>query len=160
MLTFIFYLTNNSQLFAFFAVLNIMKKAFTILITVVFLSLGIQVSIDRHFCGGKLSAVKVSLTGEKATCGMEHCDSHINNQISLTSKCCDDQMSFLTGSDNYFPEYFQVDKPLPDNQVIYFQNILLTDSQSFDSNCSNGIFPPGKNIHSRLTQPDICVFRI
>jgi hypothetical protein len=137
-----------------------MKKAITILITVIFLTSLIHFSIGHHYCGGNLAAVKVSLTGEKATCGFEHGDSHRNNQISLTSKCCDDHTSFLTGNDNYYPEYFQVDKPLPDHQVLYFQNILLSESQSFDSNCSNSIFPPGKNIHSRLTQPDICVFRI
>lgn len=138
-----------------------MKKAITILITVIFLTSLTQFSIGHHYCGGNLAAVKVSLTGEKATCGIEHGDSHSSNQILFSSGCCEDEMLSFFGYNNSIPEYFQITKPLPEKQAIYFQNILLTDSQSFDSNCSNGcIFPPGKNIHSRLTQPDICVFRI
>ena len=137
-----------------------MKTIFSILITFLILISGMQVSIDHHYCGGNLAAVKVSLTGEKATCGMEQRDSHSSNQILFTSKCCKDEMLFLSWNNNYFSEYFQIDKPLPDNKVIYFQNILLSESQSFDSNYFNGVFPPGKNFHSRLTQSDICVFRI
>ena len=140
--------------------LYVMKKVLTILITIVFLASGLQVSIDRHYCSGNLASVKVSLTGEKATCGMEKDDSDCSNQLVFGSKCCDDQMSSVSGNNNYCPVYFQISKPLPQKQVIYFQNILISEIQSFDLNFHNNVFPPGGNFISRLTQPDICVFRI
>ncbi|MGQ9620132.1 MAG: HYC_CC_PP family protein [Bacteroidales bacterium] len=137
-----------------------MKKAVTILITLVFFTYGMHISIDRHFCGGKLAAVKVSLTGEKASCGMEHGDSPCGNNLTLKSKCCEDQVLTLSGNSNYFPEYFRTVEPLKNYQVKNNQIIFSTEVRLSGSNTPINVFPPGKNLLYRHSQPGICVFRI
>jgi hypothetical protein len=137
-----------------------MKKVITILIAAIFLASSLQLSIDRHYCGGFLAAVKVSLTGEKASCGMKVADTDYSNQQSINAKCCEDQMFFLSLKSNYFPEYLQINKPIHQIQVVYFQNFILSESQLINSNISLNVLPPGEISQHRLSQPDICVFRI
>jgi hypothetical protein len=137
-----------------------MKKAFNIILSVVFLASGLQVSIDRHYCSGTLFATKISLTGLKASCGMEQPGSKCNNQTVFDSKCCEDVMTSFTLNNNFFPEYFQFDKPFPANHVLSFLNIELSENSFLNPGNSNRIFPPGENLQKRLAQSEICVFRI
>ncbi len=52
-----------------------MRKLFGIMFSVMLLVPGIKISLDRHFCCGKLADVKISISGKPATCGMEE-DNH------------------------------------------------------------------------------------
>jgi hypothetical protein len=137
-----------------------MKKVLTILIAAIFLASSLQLSIDRHYCGGYLAAVKVSLTGEKASCGMKVAVEDYSNQLSINTKCCEDQMFLLSLKSNYCPEYLQINKIIPHIQKMVFQNILLSESQLINLNVFLSVLPPGKISQNRLNQPDICVFRI
>jgi hypothetical protein len=137
-----------------------MKKAFTILISVLFLASGLRVSIDRHYCGGSLSETKISLTGARASCGMETAGDNWSRQLVYDSGCCEDQMSSFTLSNNFFPESFQIEKPFPSRQVMIFQSVILSENGFLNNGYFNIIFPPWVKQQDRLTQPDICVFRI
>jgi hypothetical protein len=137
-----------------------MRKALTIIISAIFLASGLQVSIDKHYCGGNLVATKVSLTGVKASCGMENADFRCSSHLIFDSKCCEDQMLNLALNNNFFPEYFHLDKPLPGKQVLSFQNIILSENKFSNLNFPSNVLPPGENIQNWLTQAEICVFRI
>jgi hypothetical protein len=151
---------NVSQLFLFFGVQFEMKRVITILILLLFLASGLPVTMARHYCCGMLADVTISLNGEKASCGMEQNNYHFRNQLTLSSKCCEDQLSSFTVNNNYFPEYFHINKPLPEKHIIYLYTNLLICSQLINSKLSINVFPPGENLISGLKQPDICVFRI
>ena len=137
-----------------------MKKVFAILSSVVFIASFLRVSIDSHFCYGNLAATKISLNGEKASCGMRTTDAYNSDQVSFDSKCCEDQMSFLTLNNNFLPEYFNVEKPFPVKHVMIFHNILLSEYGFLIPDSSNSVFPPGEYSPKWLTSPEICVFRI
>jgi hypothetical protein len=49
-----------------------MKKVLILLIAVILAVSGMQISLDRHYCGGQLADVRVSVTGKLASCGMEN----------------------------------------------------------------------------------------
>ncbi len=136
-----------------------MKKVFTILISVAFIVSGLYLSIDRHYCNGNLAAVKVSLTGDKASCGMARTFTKTGNLPAFGSKCCEDKILFLSAIDNFFPEFLQISGPFAVKQVIFFDR-LLSEYHLSNATFSGYDFPPGKFIIYRLSQPDICVFRI
>ena len=73
---------------------------------VVVLMIGLHLSFDSHFCGGTLADVKFSMTGEKASCGMEtEPNSFSPSGISLTPVCCKDDLTTLTTDSNYSPSF-------------------------------------------------------
>ena len=136
-----------------------MKKVFSILIALIFLVSGMQITMSRHFCGGKLAEVKISFSGEKGSCGMVHNDDQGKNELAYDVKCCEDFQSKLTVTNNYFPQFFQINTVQSDNQTIFFRNTLHSEIQIKNSNFYSTDYPPG-NLHKCLTQPEICVFRI
>ena len=136
-----------------------MKRVFSILIVAIFLVSGMQITMSRHFCGGKLAEVKFSFSGEKGSCGMTHDDNQRNNELAFDVRCCEDFQSKLTVSNNYFPQFFHLNSAQTENQTIFFRNTLLSEIQiSIPEFYSTG-YPPG-NLRKGLTQPEICVFRI
>jgi hypothetical protein len=136
-----------------------MKKVFYILIVTIFLVSGMQITMSRHFCGGKLAEVKISFSGEKGSCGMVHNDNQRNNELAFGVRCCEDFQSVLTVTNNYFPQFFQLNIPQTGNQTIFFRNTFLSEIQIVNPDFYSTGYPPG-NLRSGLTQPEICVFRI
>lgn len=79
-----------------------MKMAVSILMATLVLMTGLHLSFDSHFCEGKLAAVNFSLTGQKASCGMEdESDSPLPAGKLFKKHCCDDDLSTLTVDSNY-----------------------------------------------------------
>lgn len=136
-----------------------MKKVFSILILIIFLVSGIQITMSRHFCGGKLAEVKISLSGEKGSCGMSHDNDQPSKELIFDARCCEDFQSVITVSDNYFPQFFQISTPPTGNYTTFFCNKLLSEIQILNPGSFLPGYPPG-NLRSGLTQPEICVFRI
>jgi hypothetical protein len=137
-----------------------MKKSLTILITVVLLASGMQVSIDRHYCGGELADIKLSLTGRMASCGMEKTENKCPDYPVFNKKCCEDQISFYSISSKYFPGFFKLshpstgkDIPLAHISFIVLRNLNTSDFIAWE-------LPPGDKSKSSLTLSEICVFRI
>jgi hypothetical protein len=137
-----------------------MKKALSILFSIVFLGSGMNIYVAHHFCTERSPTVKISLTGEKASCGMDETDSPDSNCPVFDKRCCEDQVTSYILSNNYIPEFFELNKPVDKVHIILFQDYLSILSEPVTSSLQNTVFPPGKNLHARLTQPDICVFRI
>jgi hypothetical protein len=136
-----------------------MKKVFSILIVTLFLLSGMQVTMSRHFCGGKLAEVKISFSGEKGSCGMVHNDEQRKNELAFGVRCCEDFQSVLTVANNYFPQFFHINTPQTEKQAIYLKNSFLSEIQIINPAFYSPGYPPG-NLRSGLTQPEICVFRI
>jgi hypothetical protein len=137
-----------------------MKSGFVILFSAFFLASGLQLTIDRHYCGGTLNSTLVSFTGERASCGMEHRYTECNNYPVFGSKCCEDRLSQYALSCNFMPEYFYIDKPFPVTRDMVFQNIVLSRNNLSRLESGIQIYPPGENLPCSLTCPETGVFRI
>lgn len=140
--------------------LESMKKVFSIIIAVIMLGSGMKVSIDRHYCGGKLAATKISVTGKLASCGMETLENRNSNQLSFENKCCEDQLSYYSISDKFIPEQFKslqqsAGKDIPSISGL---NIIFNSFDHYDFNIR--VLPPGDRFKSGVSLSQICVLRI
>lgn len=139
-----------------------MKKTVSILMAALVLMTGLHLSLASHFCGGKLSAVKVSITGAKASCGMEEeADSSFPFGKIIKVHCCDDDMTTLAVDSNYSPSSFQSNDFT--QKVITVFAIPLTEvitdfytSRYFNPNLS----PPEFFQTNSVELATICVYRI
>ena len=139
-----------------------MRKVLSILFSVVLLLSGISVSIDRHFCGGDLVDVKVSLDGNLASCGMEKPADLIPEQTSMNKKCCEDQLTWYHFSNKYLPEYSRISTPI-DGKEISLSALLpdaLIQSQNLVTRHGDWKFPPGQKLKSDNILSEICILRI
>jgi len=137
-----------------------MKKVLTILITTILLASGMQVTIDRHFCGGSLAGTRISITGKLASCGMEKPESSFPDHPVYNKKCCEDHISYFSISSNYYPEYYKLTYHSSERGSIHLLTGNIISDNSYNPDLINWAFPPGDYFKLRLTQSEICVFRI
>ena len=139
-----------------------MKKVFSILFAALILLSGMHLSLAAHLCGGEVSAVKLSFTHEKATCGMCAAEQTATTNKTVESEsCCKDEMSFLAVDTNYSPSTLQINHTA--NQLLQVFDIPKTIGIHFlhmNSASNTNVQPPGNYIASAVSLPDICVFRI
>jgi len=139
-----------------------MKKGASILFALVILLSGTHITIATHYCGGKVAASKVSLSGILASCGMEGTEESCPIPGNyLATHCCDDQMNTI-GIVNNFTSPISL---LLENARNILQVYYVPDSQSFHSitvsnNFYTSISPPGRFSPNAVSLNDICVFRI
>jgi len=137
-----------------------MKKGFSIFVVFILLASGMWVTLDRHYCGGKLADIAVSFTGKMASCGMEKPKSNYPGSYTIDKKCCEDKITLLNISSKYLPEFFEVTHPysvnLP-NAVCQSTDIV---GEAKNKRLLYSVLPPGNNSGYRLTQPELCIFRI
>jgi hypothetical protein len=140
----------------------IVKRTSSILMTVLVLMTGLHLSFDSHFCKGELSAVKFSITGEKASCDMkEESEALLPGVKYFKTHCCVDDLVSLTVDSNYSPSFT--------NFNTFTQNILqvfmIPASVNFHSLTainftSTDASPPGNVLIHAVSLPKICVFLI
>lgn len=71
-----------------------MKNLFSIFGIVLILMSGMNIAVSKHFCQGEFAAMKVSLNGEMATCGMDDSDVCVFHGKNIISKdCCDNELT-------------------------------------------------------------------
>jgi hypothetical protein len=72
-----------------------MKKVLSISLVLLMLTAMLHLSVATHYCGGKIAASKISLSGELASCGMEGEGKEIPlPETNLFAHCCDDIVTF------------------------------------------------------------------
>ena len=118
-------------------------------------------TVAIHYCGSKLAAIKVSLSGELASCGMETDKDYLLPGIHIETDCCQNQGSVFAVDHNYSPSFtefkafvhtdFQV-YPIPEN--ISFHSLTAVNQTETD------ISSPENLLFKAVSLPKICVFRI
>lgn len=138
-----------------------MRKVLSIPLIVLILFTGISVKFATHYCGGSVYATKVSLSGELATCGMEHHYDYSSHQENITKHCCEDVLSAYVIDNNYFGSSFQIDKPGMQGIHLFIVPPDISINQVAVSNpVIKNTKPPGMNdFHSPAIQA-LCVFLI
>jgi hypothetical protein len=111
---------------------------------------------------GKIAAVKISLSGELATCGME---SDENNQSQtgtyFTSHCCDNILVFCGIQSNYFPSYSFVPESYNNNFQIFSTPVSLTTcAKRYFQSINTSTSPPGLSESNTVELSAICILRI
>ncbi len=139
-----------------------MKRGFSIVMAVLVLLTGLHLSVASHFCHGKLAAVKISITAEKATCGMENEDESTSPSGKFfKTHCCVNELATLTVDSSYSPSTsVSIDftyKIVP----VFATPVLEVDHELAFSQYSHPILsPPGIFRKNAVDLTDICVFRI
>jgi len=139
-----------------------MKKVFSILFAALILLSGMHLSLAAHLCGGEVSAVKLSFTHEKASCGMCAMEkATTTNKTFDNESCCKDEMSFFAVDNNYSPSTLQINHSV--NQLLQVFDVPKAIGIQFlhtNSTTNTNVQQPGNYIASAVSLPDICVFRI
>jgi hypothetical protein len=139
-----------------------MRKLYSILFAVFILLTGMHFTVASHFCGGRVAATKVSLTGKMASCGMES-DLKTNNSLKtgLTSHCCDNDISVYSVDNNYMPSVFHF-KEVAQHvlHAFYISGVFSFRADSPLLTKLINISPPCHYLTSAVCMADICIFRI
>ncbi len=150
-------MVNISLIFVF---IRLMKKFFTIPLALLILLSGMHFTFATHYCGGKIAATKVSLSGEEATCGMIH-GSDNSSETRISRHCCDDELVVYKIDSDYSPSSFQF-KEITLPILLEFHIPVKFSLHSDLSSVTNTLFgsPPDYNPANAVSMADICVFRI
>lgn len=139
-----------------------MKRFIIIGLACVFLLSGMHITIATHFCGGKVAAVKISLSGSKAGCGMGSDESSSpSREPRLSTRCCHDEMAVYKVESHFAPSVFSAELLTLNtiHPVIIPQDVLPNNffsSQAGHNDCG----PPEPFAVSAVNPAEICVFRI
>lgn len=138
-----------------------MKKLLSISFAFLILLSGMHFTIATHYCGGELAAVKVSLSGKLASCGMETDNDYLLPGIHIETDCCQNQGSVFEVDHNYSPTFSE----FKTNTQPVLQVFTLPENISFNSLTSlfqinANTSPPESLLASAVSLPKICVFRI
>ena len=139
-----------------------MKNISAISISLLIILSGMHLSVATHFCGGKIAAIKLSVTAKIASCGMENNDkSNPSSETVLSSHCCNDEFTVYSVNNDYAPSEFNLKRARTKNtlhQIIpanfAFQPYIFTSFYKTD------ISPPDYHMANALLITEICVFRI
>jgi hypothetical protein len=130
------------------------------LIILIFFS-GVSFKFATHYCEGYVAATKVSLTGELATCGMDHPSDYHSLQDTYNNNCCEDFISSYSICNNYVPSSYNVNNPGRQVISMIFAPVNYLDNKELIVNTSENIIkPPGNYYPNCIARPVLCIFRI
>jgi hypothetical protein len=139
-----------------------MKRFIIIGLAFVFLLSVMHITIATHFCGGQVAAVKISLSGKRASCGMESDESSAPfREAWISTRCCYDELDVYKIESHYTPSVFGSELLTLNtiHPVIIPQDVLpniFIPSQTAHTDCG----PPKPFTISVVNLAEICVFRI
>ena len=139
-----------------------MKKGFSIVMAVLVLLTGLHLSVASHFCHGKLAAVKISITAEKATCGMEdEAESSAPSGKFFKTHCCVNELATLAVDSSYSPST-SLSIDLTHKIVPVFATPVseVVSEIAYVQYVHPILSPPGIFRRNSVDLTDICVFRI
>ncbi|NDP22297.1 MAG: hypothetical protein GZ091_14635 [Paludibacter sp.] len=138
-----------------------MKNILSILLVSFILLSGMHFSVANHYCGGKVADIKISFSGEKATCGMAEDEQTCPIHDGLSSNCCRNEVSFFA-VDNYdSPSSLQIEKILKQiDQLFLIPVHQLSYSTTPTFQVYTNVKPPDYFATNDVSLPKICVFII
>jgi hypothetical protein len=136
------------------------KRAVSILIILLSLASAMRITIDRHFCGGRVADVKLALSGLRASCGMEEDNMKSPDYDAFKPHCCYNESSAYT-VDNYIISCaMSVEKPFSFIKVLFEEPVYNITGFGTTPVATPGSGPPGPNPLRPCGQSILCVFRI
>jgi hypothetical protein len=138
-----------------------MKRYLTIPLALLILVSGMHFTIATHFCGGKIAATRVSISGKEASCGMARdVKSETAAKLGFSSNCCRNEISVYSVDDNYTPSAFNI-KEITQHILHVFHIPLNYSYSTFPSLIKlTTVSPPDYFSANAVSMTGICVFRI
>ncbi|MEI7424140.1 MAG: hypothetical protein WCK18_18705 [Prolixibacteraceae bacterium] len=138
-----------------------MKRVFSILFASLILLSGLHFTVASHICCGQLAAVKYSITGEKATCGMETDEDWTPANGVIHSDCCKNRVNACSSDGNYFQSLTPVQE-IASIDLFTFGVIpdFLLQETIFPRAFSSSSGPPLIKNYTSVDQSLLCVFLI
>ena len=129
--------------------------------SVLILLSGIHLTVASHLCGGELAAVKCSITGEMASCGMQESQMPVSGSGSIESDCCKNSVSVCRTDGNYLSS-FQHLKAVPSAKAPLLQVAISHQKTEviFSETYHSMVGPPVTTGYNSVDQSFICVFII
>lgn len=129
-----------------------MRKVLSISLLLVFLFGTANLSVIRHFCGGRVAEVKLSILGDascgmdtgKGACATDFCAS--GTSIGRKS-CCEDELTQISITDNYKPASGRELTNLPSLGIAFYSGDIFTHERGHVTPIWNYKTPPD-GIHS------------
>jgi hypothetical protein len=139
-----------------------MKKVLSISLVLLMLTAMLHLSVATHYCGGKIAASKISLSGELASCGMEGEGKEIPlPETNLFAHCCDDIVTFCRIDNNYSPSFTVFPESFKNQLHIFgISTGLPVHSITIQKTLFTSASPPDAFASTGVDLSDICVFRI
>lgn len=140
---------------------NRMKRVFSILFSLMILLSGVHLTVASHICCGELAAVKWSVTGAKASCGMEDQSAPCPGDGSIDTNCCKNHLSQCSTDGNYFPTV-QKSEVASTTQVQLLATFITLPSPApvLNKTYHSMVGPPVQSNWNSVDQSTICVFII
>jgi hypothetical protein len=137
------------------------KKLLSIGFLLLILTAMFNISVATHFCGGKVVASTVSLTGKLASCGMESSEKSTPvSGTSFNSHCCDDFVTYYGTDYNYTLSL----SFLPDSYPHNFQLFSIHSSYQVHTPAVFRLYsdtsPPWALMSTKVDLSAICSYRI
>lgn len=122
-----------------------------------------HISLATHICGGEIAAMKLSFSGEKASCGMlqDKTDCGVNGNVK--SNCCHDKIAFYAVDNNYNPSNFQCNNVTNSISQLFYVTLFASIPSNNLIVSTNSIINKPDNLNAlanAVSLADICVFRI
>lgn len=139
-----------------------MKKGVSIFLSVLMLGAILPLSVATHYCGGKETGSKVSLSAKLADCGMEDSEKKLPRPgTNFTKHCCDDVVTSCEIDSNYTPSFSSVHESYQYNfQVFSILTGYPVYSLAVLKSLYTNVSPPGALMSTNVDLSGICVFRI
>lgn len=137
-----------------------MKKFLTILVALLFSSAILHLTVALHYCGGKISDTKISVTGKMASCGMQH-EMDLSLVTSVSSRCCDDETLIYSVDNDYAPSALKTIKAFQNGSVQFFTGLNSLNNPIFSTSLNySDTGPPVFSSPSSVSLTRICTYRI
>ena len=88
-----------------------MKRAASILSILLVLASAAGITVDRHYCGGRVVDVRLAIDDRNATCGMEQDGMVCAHTPAFRQNCCHNVMSKFSVNDYSIASLLTIDKP-------------------------------------------------
>jgi hypothetical protein len=139
-----------------------MKKGISISLLLLMIAAMLHFSVATHFCGGKIAASKVSLTGKLANCGMEAPEKQLPlHGINFSKHCCDNVVIYFVIDNNYIPSFSTAEHSFNHKfQILGIPAGYPVHSIAVSNLIYANASPPGLMMSSYVDLSGICVFRI
>jgi hypothetical protein len=139
-----------------------MRKFFAIPLALLIILSGMHFTIATHYCGGKIAATKISLSGKEASCGMvSGHESENAGETQVSRQCCDNEFSVYKTDKDYSPSAFHFidisrhinhEFCIPEGYSFHSTNALLPHQTN--------VSPPDRYPANAVSLAGICIFRI
>jgi len=104
-----------------------LKRISTILLSIVYLVLVTGISLNFHYCGGKLKSIAIQSKAEACCCGGDEMESNCCNNKQLLIQFHTDQKLIVSNKISFeLSEYIEIERP-----ELKIENLLQSTTQNF-----------------------------